>query len=76
MWQDQLFFWGAVLLNISFIPALLTAQKPPRSTCWLFALVIGSWAVGFWTLGLYWSVIINIVGMNMWAVCAVQKRNG
>jgi len=74
MWQDQLFFWGAVALNVCFIPALITKHKPPRLTAAVFALVIASWAFGFWTLGLYWSMIINIVGTIMWGVSFVQKR--
>ncbi len=62
------------MLNIAFIPALIGKHKPPRFTAALFSLVIASWAFGFWTLGLYWSVAINVVGTVMWGWSFFQRR--
>ena len=74
MWQDLVFSLGQCLFIAALVPAVLSAQKPPKSTCLLTGMVLTMFALTFLTLGLKVSAVSSGISALMVIILLLQKR--
>lgn len=76
MWQDYVFAIGNWVFVIAMIPTIRNPHKPPLSASVTTAVTIFVFAITFWTLGMYASVITSSALCGAWSVVAYQKWRG
>jgi len=72
-WQDAVFTTGQGLFAVALIPALLSASKPPRATCWTTGLTLFAFAFAFLTLDLWGSSLSSLTTGALWVWLALQN---
>lgn len=74
IWQDAVIAAGELIFVIALIPAMLSASKPPRSTCAITSAVLFIYAGTFASLNLWWGAWMTFLGAACWAMLLFQRR--
>ena len=72
-WQDIVLSIGSWIFVIALIPAIRSREKPPLSTSLLTGTILAVFAVVYFTLELWSSVIAVSATSTAWFTLAVQK---
>lgn len=73
-WQDVVLGLGQLLFIIALIPALRSAHKPPRVTCFVTGVTLFTFAFTFSTLNLAWATLTAAVCAALWMIMVFQPR--
>lgn len=73
-WQDAVVAVGQALFAAALIPAVLGAQKPPRSTCALTGFTLLAFAAAYGSLALWWSAGVASICGALWLTLLWQQR--
>lgn len=74
IWQDIVITIGCFLLALSTIPSITSNNKPPRSTCMGFVIILIAFAVSFATIDLWLSTLGAIAQSIAWGILLFQRR--
>ncbi len=72
MWQDAIFTIGNIVLIAALFPSLLSKNKPALATCLLTGTTLITFALAFYTLGLWFSAITITGSSILWFIFAAQ----
>ncbi len=72
-WQDIVFTVGQFIFIGALLPAVLSAQKPPLSTCLITGSVLAIFAGTYASLGFWLSAITAAAVSLLWFVLVVQN---
>jgi hypothetical protein len=72
-WQEFVFAGGNVILSVALLFSVTSPHKPATRTSLITALTIGSFAVAFATMQLWFSAAAAGTNAAMWAVLVVQS---
>ena len=78
MWQDMIISLGIILASYALIPQVMHGFKIKKKTITIQTSLITAFAVFlvsimFFTLGLYFSAIMNFIGGILWTMLFVQS---
>lgn len=73
-WQDILLMLGGFVFAVALIPTLRSAEKPPRSTCILTALVLAAYAVAYVSLDLWLAFSAVLITKGMWLAILIFRK--
>lgn len=76
MYVDLHFAVVSALLNLAIVPALMSMDKPPRSMCLFYAVLLSSLAIPSLLGGMVFNAVMVIIGGILWTVLSLQKRSG
>lgn len=74
IWQDAVVGVGGFILALMLLPAFLDSEtQVPRYTSIPSAIILSSFAVTFYSLGLTFSFYVYVFSGSMWTLIAVYR---
>lgn len=73
MWQDGLLAFGSVVLAYALIPTITGSHKPHLKTSIATAITLLSFEFAYASLGMWITVVLNIVIIFEWCLLVYQK---
>jgi len=75
IWQDIVIMIGVFGFSFALIPSILGKHKPAKSSCALSAALATMILICFASLGLWLSVVAEMVSVTTWLILLIQKRH-
>lgn len=72
MWQDTIFSIGNLIFIIALFPSIFSKNKPALLTCLLTGITLIAFAITFYTLELWFTVITVSCASTLWLILAAQ----
>lgn len=73
-WQDITLSAISVLLNFTFLPAVIHRKHLPTITTWASALGLSVYAGVYFDLGLWFAGVTTAIGATLWFVLIWRIR--
>jgi hypothetical protein len=74
LWQDIVFSVGSIVFSFALVPSIMDRfGKPNTSTSLTTAIVLSTYVVCFFSLGLFWSGIFSTLTAVGWYILFFQK---
>lgn len=74
IWQDVVIGIGQFVFALALVPAIVSEEKPPRSTCAMTGGLLAVFAMVYATLDLWLATLACAICATCWLVLMIQKR--
>lgn len=72
-WQDWVLTAGQLVLFLALLPSVFSAAKPHLASSAMTSVVLYTFTVAFWSLGLVWGASMSALVASTWLILFLQR---